>query len=110
MVTVASTSIQRVRLSVAVVASGSLLIGFAIAFVLGWRAVGGVILLLGGAWCAWRLVIFAGWWRMAVVAVVYIASFVLSHPLGNIIGSWPAVILVSLISGFVAYFAVPSRL
>ena len=95
------------RLPIAIVAAGSLILGFLVALIFGFRAIGGVVLVVGGLWCAWQLVKFAGWWRMLVVAVVYTAAFVLSHPLGDVIGAWPSVIVVAFITGLVAYFIVP---
>lgn len=97
------------RLLVACVASASLVIGFLVAVTTGNRALGGVVLLVGGLWCAWQLVRLAGWWRMLIVGAVYVASFIFSHPLGNIIGSWPSVFLVAIITGMIAYFMVPKH-
>lgn len=85
----------------------SLVLGFAVAVVSGVRPLGGVVLLVGGIWCAIQLYRLAGLWRTVVVGLVYTAAFALSHPLGDVIGSWPSVFLVALVTGLVAYGIVP---
>lgn len=98
-----SADASRSRLLVAVVAPLTLFVAFAVAQSTGVRALGAVILLVGGLWCAvtmWRAV---GWWRTIVVGVAFAAAFVLSHPLGNVIGSWPAVLAVAVVVGVLAW-------
>jgi membrane-bound ClpP family serine protease len=91
------------RLVVPLVAAGSLIVGFAVADWTGLRWLGAIVLLLGGVCCA--VVMLPGWGalRTAVLAVIYVAAFVLSHPLGKVIGSWPAVVLVSIVTAAVGY-------
>jgi len=91
------------RVVVAVVVALSLVVGFAVASLTGVRWLGGVVLLVGGVWCAWRLWPVAGGWRTVVIAVVYVAGFAVSHPLGHVIGTWPSVVVVAIIAGAVAY-------
>lgn len=95
------------RVYVAVVAAASLIAGFAVALLTGNRLAGGIVLLAGGVWCAVQLYRIAGAWRTVAVGLVYAASFGLSHPLGNVIGSWPAVVLVAAVTAAVAYLIVP---
>jgi hypothetical protein len=95
------------RVYVAAVAAASLIAGFAVALLTGNRLAGGIVLLAGGAWCAVQLYRIAGAWRTVVVGLVYAASFALSHPLGAVIGSWPAVLLVAALTAAVAYLIVP---
>lgn len=95
------------RVYVAAVAAASLIAGFAVALLTGNRLAGGIVLLAGGVWCAVRLYRIAGAWRTVVVGLVYAASFALSHPLGAVIGSWPAVLLVAALTAAVAYLIVP---
>lgn len=78
-----------------VVGALALVFGFGTASATGNRAIGGVILLLGAAWCAWRLWPVAGPARTIGSVTVFAAAFAISHPLGAIIGAWPAVLLVS---------------
>ena len=81
----------------------SLLAGFAVAQFSGIRLLGAGVLIVGGAWCAVIMWQANGPWRTVIVAVVYVAAFALSHPLGGVIGTWPAVIGVAVAAGFVAY-------
>ena len=67
------------------------------------RILGGVVLVLGGAVCTvwmWRQV---GPTRAFIALVVAVAAFAVSHPLGDVIGSWPAVIAGSLVTGLVVW-------
>ena len=81
----------------------TLLVGFAVAQFTGNRALGGVVLVAGGAWCAWQ------WWRAAGPArtlgavLIFGVAFVISHPLGNAIGAWPSVVVVSVAAAVIAY-------
>ncbi|MGJ7439560.1 hypothetical protein [Aquipuribacter sp. MA13-6] len=77
-----------------VVAAGSLVAGFAVAQATDVRALGGVVLLAGAAWCGTR------WWRRGPVPAVgllggYAGAFVGSHVLAREIGAWPSVLTVS---------------
>ena len=64
----------------------------------GVRPLGGVLLLIGGGWSAWRLWRMAGPVRTVIVGAVYVAAFAMSHPLGEVIGTWPAVFAVAVIA------------
>lgn len=94
---------MRSRLLVAAVAAAGLVLGFAVAVGTGVRGLGAIPLLACGLWCAWRLWRSAGPWRTIVVGVVYAASFAVSHPLGDLIGSWPSVLVVSAVTFVVAF-------
>lgn len=95
------------RLLAAVLAALTLIVGFTVASVSGNRALGGVVLIAGGAVCAYL------WWRLAgtlrAIAAVAIAgvAFVVSHPLGTVLTSWGAVLLVSAITAVAAYYITP---
>ena len=98
------------RLTAALLAAATLIVGFAVASLTGNRALGGGVLIAGGAVCA--LV----WWRLAgplraieAVAVAGVA-FVVSHPLGAVMTSWGAVLLVSAITAVAAYALTRPRL
>lgn len=85
------------------VAGGSLLLGFVVAQASGMRALGGLVLLVGVAWC-WML------WRqrsgtaVAIgLVVVYCAAFALSHLLARAVGGVPAVLLVAAAVALLAY-------
>jgi hypothetical protein len=85
------------------IAAGALLLGFAVAEVTGTRALGGVVLFLGGLACGLRWRVLLGLPRAIGLVVVFLAGFALAHPLGHAIGSWPAVLLVALAVGAVAW-------
>ncbi len=95
------------RLTAALLAAATLIVGFAVASLTGNRALGGVVLIAGGAVCA--LV----WWRLAgplrAIAAVAVAgvAFVVSHPLGAVMTSWGAVLLVSVLTAIAAYYITP---
>ena len=91
------------RLTAALLAAVTLIVGFAVASLTGNRALGGIVLVIGGAACAWM------WWRIAgpLRALICVAiagvAFVVSHPLGAILTSWGAVLLVSAVTAAAAY-------
>ena len=85
------------------VASGSLLLGFAVAQATGVRALGGLVLVAGCAWCALRWLRAAGVVRAAVLVAVYVAAFVGSHVVADALGAWPAVLLAAAVAGLAAY-------
>lgn len=78
-----------------VLAAATFLAGFGVAELTGVRALGGLVLLAGGAACAALTLPLAG--RRATVALLAVALclFAVSHPLGRAIGSWPAVLVAA---------------
>lgn len=94
---------NRQRLTVAGLAALTLIVGFGVASLTGNRTAAGVVLIMGGAACAWLCWRLAGAWRaLACIAIAGIA-FVVSHPLGALITSWGAVLLVSAVAGLAIY-------
>lgn len=95
------------RLTAALLAAATLIVGFAVASLTGNRALGGVVLIAGGAVCALM------WWRLSgplrAIAAVAVAgvAFVVSHPLGAVMTSWGAVLLVSVLTAIAAYYITP---
>jgi hypothetical protein len=83
------------------VASGSLLLGFAVAQATGVRPLGGVVLAAGAGWCALRWRRSAGIARTAGLVVLYLALFVLSHVIAGAVGTWPAVVIVAAVMALV---------
>ena len=84
--------------STALLAAGSLIAGFAVAQSTGVRPLGGAVLLVGGVVCAvqwWRTV---GPARTTALIVTYLGAFALSHPLAKVIGAWPSVLTVSVVT------------
>ncbi len=95
---------------VPLVAVVSFLAGFGVADVTGVRALGGLVLVAGGLWCALAAGPVAGWGPTAALLAAALALFVLSHPLGREIGSWPAVLVTALLAGAAAAAVVrPAR-
>jgi hypothetical protein len=95
------------RLGAALLAAFTLISGFAVASLSGNRALGGVVLVAGGAVCA------VMWWRLAgpvrAIAAIAVAgtAFAVSHPLGAVLTSWGAVLLVSAVTAVAAYYITP---
>jgi hypothetical protein len=81
------------------VASGSLVLGFAVAQATGVRPLGGVVLAAGAGWCALRWRRSVGPARTAALVGVYLAMFVLSHVIADPVGTWPAVFIVAAVTG-----------
>ncbi|MCW3004696.1 MAG: hypothetical protein JWQ20_3994 [Conexibacter sp.] len=79
------------------VAAGSLALGFAVAQATGVRALGGVVLVVGAAWCALRWREKVGTGRAAALVALYLAAFVGSHVLAHGIGAWPSVAILAAI-------------
>jgi alpha/beta superfamily hydrolase len=75
----------------------------------GSRALGGAVLLIGGAWCA------RAWLRRhdsrtaAVLVGVAFGAFIASHLLALAIEAWPAVLLVAAAMGAAAWFRADAR-
>jgi hypothetical protein len=81
------------RLTVPLVAAAAFLAGFGVAELTGVRALGGAVLLAGGAWCAREALPAVGGRRTTALLGFALAAFVVSHPLGHAIGAWPAVLV-----------------
>jgi hypothetical protein len=79
------------RAAIPIVAAGTFLAGFGVAELTGVRAIGGLVLLAGGAWCGRATLRIAGPPATVALIAIALAMFVVSHPLGRAIGPWPAV-------------------
>jgi hypothetical protein len=91
------------RTRIAVTSSLTLLLGFAVTSATGNRTAGGLVLTLGGALCAWWMTPLAGSRRTLAALAAVAALFVVSHPLGAVVGAWPAVLFVSVMAGGITY-------
>jgi hypothetical protein len=91
------------------VAAGSLILGFAVALASGSRALGGVVLAIGGLWCIRAWARRHGARTAAVLAGVGLCAFVLSHVLALAIGAWPAVLLVAAAMAAAAWTRADAR-
>ncbi|MFP5362256.1 MAG: hypothetical protein ACLGI5_05970 [Thermoleophilia bacterium] len=87
------------------VASGSLLLGFAVAQLTGIRPLGAIVLIAGCAWCArrWLRVRPGAALRTAFLVAVYLGAFVLSHVVADVLGAWPSVLLAAAVTGIAVY-------
>jgi hypothetical protein len=85
------------------VASGSLLLGFAVAQLTGIRPLGGLVLVAGCAWCALRGLRTVGAARTTALVTLYVGGFVVSHLIADTLGAWPSVLLVAAVVGAATY-------
>ncbi len=90
------------ELRIALAAAGAFVAGFAVAELTGVRALGGLVLLAGGWWCAREALPIAGRGPTAALLAGALVLFVASHPLGHAIGAWPAVGLSAAATGLLA--------
>lgn len=89
------------RLLAPIAGAASLIAGFAVAQATGLRWLGGIVVIAGGAWCAWQFYRLAGLARTIAAVTIFAIAFVVSHPLGNVIGAWPAVLVVSVLAALI---------
>jgi len=83
------------RIPTAPVAAGSLIVGYAVAVGTGSRPVGGIVMLVGGLWCARVWTRRHGVRTATRLASFGLGAFILSHVLALAVGAWPSVLLVS---------------
>ena len=79
------------RAAIPLVAAATFLAGFGVAELTGLRAIGGLVLVAGGAWCGRAALPIAGSRGTIALLGFALALFVAAHPLGEAIGAWPAV-------------------
>jgi hypothetical protein len=87
------------RAAIPIVAAGTLVAAFGVAELTGVRATGGLVLLVGGAWCGRAALRVAGPPATVALIAFAVAMFVVSHPLGRAIGAWPAVAVSAALVG-----------
>ena len=93
----------------AAVAAGSLVVGFAVAQATDVRALGGVVLVAGAAWCGRHWVRRQGPVTAGALLAAYAGGFVGSHLLAREIGAWPSVLTVAGAVGAAAWVASDRR-
>lgn len=96
-------------LPTAPVAAGSLIAGYAVAVSTGSRALGGVVLAVGGLWCVQAWARRHGTRTAATLTAVGLLAFAASHLLGLAIGAWASVLLVAALAGAVVWLRADSR-
>ena len=91
------------------VAAGTLIAGYALAASTGSRALGGVVLLIGGLWCILTWNRRHGARTAAALAAVGLGALILSHLLALAIGAWPSVLLVAAVMASAAWSRADAR-
>ena len=74
------------------IAAGSMVLAFAVADVTGVRPLGGLVLVLAGAWCAQRWRPRIGLGATIGLLAFWLGCFVASHALADVLGTWGAVL------------------
>ena len=92
------------------IAAGTLVLAYAVVASTGSRTLGGVVLLIGGAWCGRAWMVRHGSRTAARLLGVALGAFVASHLLALAIGAWPAVLLVAAAMAAVAWTRADSKL
>lgn len=94
---------DRLRLVVFGLTAVALILGFAVAQATGNRAMGGVVMVVVALMSATLMFRSGARWGIVLAGAVFLSAFALSHPLGDLIGSWPAVILAAAIAGATSF-------
>ena len=87
----------------------TLIAGYAVAAGTGLRWLGGIVLVLGAAWCA------GVWWkpvgppRTVATLAIFALGFAVSHPLGHLVSAWPSVLLVAAVCWVASWLLGRSR-
>lgn len=97
------------RVPTAPLAAASLIVGYAVAAYTGSRPLGGLVLALGGLWCIRVWTQRHGARTAVTLACVGLTAFVASHLLALLIGAWPSVLLVALVTGLVVWSRADER-
>ncbi|MGH2832336.1 MAG: hypothetical protein ACRDK2_06135 [Solirubrobacteraceae bacterium] len=95
---------MRYRISTAPIAAGSMIAGYAVSVGSGSRALGGLVLAIGGLWCIWVWGNQHGYKRAAALGMVGLTMLVVSHLLALAIGAWPAVLVSAGVVALVAWY------
>lgn len=87
----------------------SLFLGFGVADLTGVRWLGGIVLLIIGVISGFYLLRLAGLGRALVFAVAVVIGFIVSHPLGSILGAYGSLSAISLIVAVIIYSITPRQ-
>lgn len=91
------------------IAGLSLIAGFAVADLTGVRPLGGLVLLAAAAWLGLRWREQAGLARAAALLGLYAVLFAVSHVLGDVLGSWGALLTVAAVMAAAAWSVADRR-
>src|SRR3954447_21042614 len=97
------------NVATAPIAAAGLIAGYGVAVASGSRPLGGLVLAACGLVCVAIWLGRDGARRAALLAFVGIVAFALSHVLGLLIGSWPAVLVVAAVTAFACWRLSDSR-
>lgn len=81
-----------------------LVLGFAVADLTGLRPLGGLVLLAAGLWLAREWHRRAGTTVMSGLGLLYAGLFVASHALGDVLGTWGAVVVVASVAAAASWW------
>jgi hypothetical protein len=97
------------KVATAPIAAAGLIAGYGVAVASGSRPLGGLVLAACGLACIAIWLARDGGRTAALLAAVGIVAFALSHLLGLVIGSWPAVLVVAAATAFACWRLSDSR-
>jgi hypothetical protein len=100
---------MRQNVATAPVAAAGLIAGYGVAVASGSRPLGGLVLAAAGLFCVAIWLVRDGRRTAALLAAVGLLAFALSHLLGLLIGSWPAVLVVAAITAYACWRVSDSR-
>jgi len=87
----------------------SLFLGFGVADLTGIRWLGGLVLLIIGVISGFYLFRLAGLGRVLVFAVAVVIGFMVSYPLGSILGAYGSLSAISLLVAVFIYSITPRQ-
>ena len=99
------------RLQIAIVGALTLFFGFVLAITTGAFWLGGVLLVIGGGYCAWRSWGLSGWWRTLLILAVFVVAMLASHPFGAVLehsigeplGGYVSAALAAVVAGILCW-------
>jgi hypothetical protein len=97
------------NVATAPIAAAGLIAGYGVAVASGSRPLGGLVLAAFGLTCVAIWLARDGGRTAALLAGVGLLAFAVSHVLGLLIGSWPAVIVVAAVTAYACWRVSDSR-
>jgi hypothetical protein len=92
------------------IAAASLIAGYAVVVATGSRALGGLVMALGGLWCIHTWLQRHGARTATTLGCVGLGLFIVSHLLALAIGAWPSVVAVAGAMAWAAWVRADSLL
>lgn len=85
----------------------ALTLGYIVADLSDIRWLGGLVILVIGAGAIGVLYREGGWLRSIAAIVIVAVAFVISHPLGAVLGSYGSLLVVSAVAGVLVFILTP---